>query len=43
VLRKEVRGKRILPNNEGKEDVEMFQMDQDKDFKGLRPHQAVGE
>lgn len=42
VLRKEVRGKRILPstiNEEGR----LFGMGRDEDYEGLRPDRAVGE
>ena len=43
VLRKEVRGKRVLPNNEGEEEAELFQMGRDEDFEGLRPDCEAGE
>ena len=37
VLRKEVRGKRVLPNNEDETKAELFEMGKDGDFEGLRP------
>ena len=44
VLRKEVRGRRILPtNNDDGEETVLFQMGQDEDFEGLRPEREVGE
>jgi hypothetical protein len=43
VLRKEVRGRRVLPNSEDEEDAQLFQMGQDEDFEGLRPDREVGE
>jgi hypothetical protein len=43
MLRKEVKGKQVLPNNEGEGDVELFQMGRDKDFEGSRPDREVGE
>ena len=43
VLRKEVRGRRVLPNIEDEEDAQLFQMGQDEDFAGLRPDREVGE
>lgn len=43
VLRKEVRGRRILPSNDDDEETELFQMGEDEDFEGLRPDRNVGE
>jgi len=43
VLRKEVRGKRVLPNEDDVVDAELFQMGEDEDFLGLRPNRDVGE
>jgi hypothetical protein len=43
VLRKEVRGKRVLPNSEINEKATLFQMGRDVDFEGLRPDREVGE
>jgi hypothetical protein len=43
VLRKEVRGRRVVPNNESETEPELFQMGQDEDFEGLRPDREVGE
>jgi hypothetical protein len=43
VLRKEVRGRRVLPNNEDEEDAQLFEMGQDEDFEGLRLDREVGE
>ena len=43
VLRKEVRGRRVLPNNEDDEEAELFKMGEDEDFEGLRPDREVGE
>ena len=43
VLRKEVRGRRVIPNSEGDEDAQLFAMGQDDDFEGLRPDREVGE
>lgn len=43
VLRKEVRGRRILPNNENIEEPALFQMGRDEEFEGLRPDRDVGE
>jgi hypothetical protein len=43
VLRKEVRGRRVLPNNDSDEEPTLFQMGRDEDFEGLRPDRDVGE
>ena len=43
VLRKEVRGRRVLPNTNNEDDAELFQMGRDEDFEGLRPDRDVGE
>ena len=43
ILRKEVRGRRVVPNNDKEEEPELFQMGLDKDFAGLRPEREVGE
>lgn len=43
VLRKEVRGRRVIPNNEDDEDAQLFAMGQDEDFEGLHPDREVGE
>ena len=42
VLRKEVRGKRILPTTNDKEGT-LFGMGRDEDYEGLRPDREVGE
>lgn len=43
VLRKEVRGRRVLPTNNEETEGELFQMGHDEDFDGLRPDREVGE
>lgn len=43
VLRKEVRGRRVLPNNNNDEEPTLFQMGRDEEFEGLRPDREVGE
>ena len=43
VLRKEVRGKRVVPNNSEDVQPQMFEMGIDEDFDGLRPDREVGE
>jgi len=43
VLRKEVRGRRVLPDNNSEEELRMFHMGRNEDFKGLRPDREVGE
>jgi hypothetical protein len=43
VMKKEVRGRRVLPNNEEEIEAELFDMGADEDFEGLRPHREVGE
>ena len=43
VLRKEVRGKRVLPNNGEDVEAQLFEMGADEDFHGLRPEREVGE
>ena len=43
VLRKEVRGKRVLPNNGEDVEAQLFEMGADEDFHGLRPERKVGE
>jgi hypothetical protein len=43
VLRKDVRGKRVIPNSENEEEPELFQMGQNEDYEGLRPDREVGE
>ena len=43
VLRKEVRGKRVLPGEEDKAEQFIFAMGEDENFEGLRPEREVGE
>ena len=43
MLRKKVRGRRILPINDDGEETVLFQMGQDEDFEILRPKREVGE
>lgn len=43
VLRKEVKGRRVLPNEGEDVEVELFQMGNDNDFDGLVPEREVGE
>ena len=43
VLKKEVRARRILPNDEEEMEAEMFDLGHDEDFDGLRPEREVGE
>lgn len=43
VLRKEIRGKRVLPSNEDEGDPQIFRMGADDEFEGLRPEREVGE
>jgi len=43
VLRKEVRGKRVLPDNIEANEPELFRMGEDDDFEGLCPQREVGE
>lgn len=43
VLRKEVRGRKVIPNNEDDDDAQLCAMGQDEDFEGLRPDREVGE
>lgn len=42
VLRKEVRGRRVLPNTYDEEGI-LFRMGRDDEFEGLRPDRDVGE
>ena len=43
VLRKEVRGRRVLPSTGEDRETELFNMGDDEDFEGLRPDREVGE
>ena len=43
VLRKEVRGRRVVPNNGDDDEAELFQMGEDENFEGLRPDREVGQ
>ena len=43
VMRKEVRGKRVIPNEGSDHEAQLFQMGHDDDFEGLRPDRDVGE
>ena len=43
VLRKEIRGRRVLPNCEEGTETPLFQMEEDEDYEGLRPERKVGE
>ena len=43
VLRKKVRGRRILPTNDDDEEAKLFQTGEDEDFEGLNPDRDVGE
>lgn len=43
VLRKEVRGRRVLPSDGQEAEATLFQMGDDEDFEGLRPEREVGE
>ena len=43
VLRKDIRGRRVLPSSADDPEVQLFQMGQDDDFHGLHPEREVGE
>ena len=43
VLRKEVRGKRVIPESNSEGETELFHMGRDDDYEGLRPNLEVGE